>query len=486
MTTERDLERTLERWLVDGSNEMPDRVFLAVLDQVDHQGQRPAWRLQGWQFLTMPTSARLAAIAVAVGIALLAGGILLAGRPAPEPPRTAIPPLLTIDAPPLPAGPLEPGSYMIQAGGAARAGIVIDVPRGWRGTGLPAITTQGTGPGPNGTALVFMLDPSVRDDPCAPWVPGDPWGSGSDEVVAGLEAIPGVTVSGVTRVELDGHRATRADLQLPAALPCATFVPFAGTDAFGAQGPSNRMRVWISDAGPDVVLIGLLDYAGTPTEDRAAAERIAETVRFVQPMALVNGPLDAGTYAARSYGFRADTAGDAAWRLTLPAGWSGIRDWLVYPTNLGPRGAPGATEPNGLGLVFLYDPAVALDSCDAAAGLSPRGSVDDLVAAIEARQDWVVSGPAAARIGGLDATRLEVELPSSLGGCEHAYRVLEEALDGGRGVLLDAQGPGNRLDLWIVDDEGQPFVVVRERFATTPADAIATSDAVLETLVITR
>jgi len=45
MTTERNVEPILRHWLVDGVDEMPERVYLSILDRVERQPQRRAWRL---------------------------------------------------------------------------------------------------------------------------------------------------------------------------------------------------------------------------------------------------------------------------------------------------------------------------------------------------------------------------------------------------------------------------------------------------------
>lgn len=46
MTGQRDIERTLDAWFVDGPSVMPDRLFDAVLDQVERTPQRPFARLR--------------------------------------------------------------------------------------------------------------------------------------------------------------------------------------------------------------------------------------------------------------------------------------------------------------------------------------------------------------------------------------------------------------------------------------------------------
>ena len=47
MTADRDIERLLDAWFVDGPTQVPDHVFDEAVDRVDRQPQRPAWRLPG-------------------------------------------------------------------------------------------------------------------------------------------------------------------------------------------------------------------------------------------------------------------------------------------------------------------------------------------------------------------------------------------------------------------------------------------------------
>ena len=72
MKHERDIDRLLDRWLIDGPTEVSDRVVLDVADRIEHQPQRPAWR-----FLRRPTpmtsSARWAAVLVAIALIAVVG-----------------------------------------------------------------------------------------------------------------------------------------------------------------------------------------------------------------------------------------------------------------------------------------------------------------------------------------------------------------------------------------------------------------------------
>jgi hypothetical protein len=93
MNRRRDIDRVLDAWLVDGSSQMPDRLFEAVLDRVERTPQRR----RPWSNLRVPpmttrlflASAAVIAIAVgAVGFAALNGpsdGVPPGSSPTPSP-----------------------------------------------------------------------------------------------------------------------------------------------------------------------------------------------------------------------------------------------------------------------------------------------------------------------------------------------------------------------------------------------------------------
>jgi hypothetical protein len=91
MTQPHDIERVLERWFVDGVDEMPDRTYLAVLDRVDRQSQRPAWRLRPWRSTPMPVIVRIALVAALLAIVAGGGAILIGSRLQSVPQTPALP-----------------------------------------------------------------------------------------------------------------------------------------------------------------------------------------------------------------------------------------------------------------------------------------------------------------------------------------------------------------------------------------------------------
>jgi hypothetical protein len=96
MTPQRDIGPILERWFVDGVDQMPDRVYLTILDRVEREPQRPSWRLHPWRFPTMPTPIKLVAIGAALLAVLVGGAVFIGGgsarsAPTPTPAPTSAP-----------------------------------------------------------------------------------------------------------------------------------------------------------------------------------------------------------------------------------------------------------------------------------------------------------------------------------------------------------------------------------------------------------
>ena len=96
MTDQRELDRLLGAFFVEGTDELADRVIDAALDQIDHTHQRRPLRVP-WRFPTMTMPARLAAAAV-IGVLAVAGAFYLVqpdqpavGPPGPSPSASASP-----------------------------------------------------------------------------------------------------------------------------------------------------------------------------------------------------------------------------------------------------------------------------------------------------------------------------------------------------------------------------------------------------------
>ena len=107
MTRDHDIERVLERWFTEGPTQMPDRLFEFV-DHIDRVPQRRLARLMT-RFVAMNTTLRLAAAAVVILIAGVAGVAFLT-RPGDvgtgsSPTASAAP---SVSAPPSPGAVVSP------------------------------------------------------------------------------------------------------------------------------------------------------------------------------------------------------------------------------------------------------------------------------------------------------------------------------------------------------------------------------------------
>jgi N-acetylneuraminic acid mutarotase len=95
MTDQRELDRLLDAYFVEGTDELADRVIDAALDHIDHTDQRRAVPMpRRFQTMTMPT--RVAAAAV-IGVLAVGGAFYLTrpdrpavGGPSPEPSASEI------------------------------------------------------------------------------------------------------------------------------------------------------------------------------------------------------------------------------------------------------------------------------------------------------------------------------------------------------------------------------------------------------------
>jgi len=172
------------------------------------------------------------------------------------------------------------------------------------------------------------------------------------------------------------------------------------------------------------------------------------------------------------------------WRVTLPSGWSiGHGSWYLYPTSLGgPAGNAGADQPNGLAVAFVNMPQVFVDSCDFGS-MSAASSAAELVTAIQAKTDWVVSTPVGVTLGGYGGQQLDVTLPADLSTCgaDSDYLVFGEA---GTENGFYALGRVEQLRLWVLDANGRTVLLALRSFAASPATELAEGLQIIETSVL--
>jgi len=221
-----------------------------------------------------------------------------------------------------------------------------------------------------------------------------------------------------------------------------------------------------------VVLIAVIGYNLLPASQSQVGGPSPSTTPAPpspSPLAMPDGPLEAGT----DYVGRAFDGDPMAFIFTAPERWAGYGEFFVS----GPSGSDG---PNGVGISFNHDPEVVSDPCDNSVHTPAPGSgspsVDDLVAALSAREDLQVSGVTDTELAGYSGKRLDLQLPAEQP-CN--YYVFAEPKG------LYANGTSNRWRVWLLDVDGSTAVVVLLDYAGTSAEDRAAAQAAIDSIRIT-
>lgn len=311
MTTDRELQRLLDRWLEDGPVEVADRVIDDIADRIERVPQRPAWRLRPWRITLMKLQSGLAA---AAALALVVAVVVLTGfrfGPSNSGGAASITPPSAATGSPSPASS-SPGAYSWPAELAAGTyttslawdlpyEITFTVPAGWSSRDIEIIKDPlrvGETGGPGGVAVSFTLAGNVVADPCRADGQSPPVGPSAMDLATALAALPGFTATTPETVEFD--RVTRGIyLELrtnPAALACTapdihlwtldpdrfrTDLGPTGSAVWGAEQPINR--IWILDVeGTRLVIDAVAALDATPAA-LAELQAVVDSVRFERP-----------------------------------------------------------------------------------------------------------------------------------------------------------------------------------------------------------
>lgn len=164
---------------------------------------------------------------------------------------------------------------------------------------------------------------------------------------------------------------------------------------------------------------------------------------------------------------------------SVPDGWSAVGDWGV-------RGPRGYEAPDGMGLRFYTVGNLFNDPGSFAGGVQdpPVGpTVDDLVEAIVAQEEWTSSSPTELTIGGFPAQHVRITIPD---GAEL------DARDGGSFYLFQDEGAGQiwglaagqMFDVYVVDVDGERLVLDAFHYPETSEADLAALEAVVDTIEI--
>lgn len=293
MTAHRDPDRLIHAFLLEGEEDLNDRVFDAVRAQIEQKPQRAGFGSWGTSSLNRFVAVGLGVAAVVV--VLLIGSRLL-GSPTPGLPGA------TGSAQPTasePSPPAESRSHVLLYG-AAQITVVIPAD-GWAGgAGLGVLVRDPLGADPpEGAGMITFAEPLYPyGDPCH-WDSTRPATSAStvDELVATLAAQPGRSASEPVDITVDGYSGKSIILHIPGDLAFSAgeftdcdqgvYASF-GTDAEPgparfAQGPGQIDELWVLDVNGVLVTFDTAYFANTPTDVVDELRAIVESATLDTP-----------------------------------------------------------------------------------------------------------------------------------------------------------------------------------------------------------
>ncbi|HEU0237059.1 MAG TPA: hypothetical protein VFR14_11530 [Candidatus Limnocylindrales bacterium] len=427
MNRQRDIDRVLDAWLVDGSSHMPDRLFEAVLDRVERTPQRH----RPWSNLRFPpmTPRLYLTTAAAIVVAVGAVGFAMLGGPSPVTPPGGTPSATPSSTPPVSSSPglLDLGPREI------RDYIWLAEPRPAEVLGVES----------NMAALVFQMGGLRFDTGHARILTSDVVAGRSNELV-------------LTSVENPGG--------------CAV-------------GDVGRYQWSLSPGGTKLVL----DHIQDDCSSRAAALP-GEWLRVACPNEdnWCLGPLEPGRYASQFFDpfviptdFR-PRFGALSYDVTT-SGWENNQDWaLEY--QLKPAGSPDDTG------IFLFSDILAVSEADPCSQ-SPEPTVgrtaDEIVEWLTRATGVAATPPQPVTVGGLAGWRIDVAMaPDWTGTCSwsdgEVTRPLFTDADSGDGFYWGL-GAETRMRLWLLAlPDGRTLLVDIDGDASTYAAILDEATRIVE------
>ena len=427
MTGPRDIDRTLDVWFVDGPSVMPDRLFDAVLDQVERTPQRPLARLRMRLTEMNPRIGWLAAAAAGLVVVIVA--LATINRPADDSVGASSSPIVSPSAPPAGAAvPIELQA-MWMSGPRSITGFDADA-----GVSLTFTETGG-----------FSMNGSLIDRP--------------DHMLSSVEILDAARLRLVNEnASQDCGAGEAGEYTWSLTASGQTLELTAATDAC-----ANRL-----DAVP-----GTYWRMDCPTEDDNCI-----------------GPVDAGTYGSQFIDpfvlGEAWSPRYGAVTYTVPGGWLNRSD---FPGEfvLAPEGAPGSTQVAIVSDVVVSSRA---DNCSEDQDPDAGTTAEEIVAALS-RPGVTVSTPVAVTIGGLSGLRVDLALDEGwTTPCPwsedrpYAMLFVDRPVESGFAWGLDADIQMRTFFLNI-DEDRAILIDIETASAAEQADVVDEATAVVESFVFT-
>ena len=431
MNRQGSIDGVLEAWFLDGPNEMPDRVFQSVFDQVERVPQRRLARLY-LRLTDMNPRIRLFAVVATAVIAVLVGAMALNRD------RDA-----SVGTSPSPSfSPAPSAGSVLPSPGVA---LPVAIQGRWMG-GQPPPTSPLT-PTQSGSSIVLTADriavtPSTEGDRHL------------------LDSLASYVGAGHLRLESD-------------------------SDLDGCAVGNLGDYTWSTSPGGRILYIEPLTDACSDRMTGMSGTWFKMDCPVADDFCL--GDLEAGDYASQF--FDPFVGPGESWaprfgvvQYVVPEGWANASDW---PTTF--QLQPAGTEPTTSITLYANVAVVSDDHCadtpDPAVGRSARAIADWLASA----PGLVATAPEAVTIGGLSGHRIDITLdPAWTETCPFSAGAPI------RGVFADGSGfhwtigPGTRSRLFLLDlGDGRAFLVdIEARTGATDDAFIAEATSVVESFAI--
>jgi hypothetical protein len=276
MTTKSDPEALLAAYLADGMSVLPDRVVDAVLDEVHRTRQRAV--LGPWRTSRMNSALKLAIAAAAVIVVALAGFTLLprnqsgvggTSSPSSTPPGEPASPA---------ASPLSKAFEMTVNGSekAVPRNLTVQLPDGWSNAVWWASPAND-----DSSNLSFSLVSNTFSEPCEYILRSPQVDQTIESVATGFSEISGTTATAPVRATIAGMEAMYVEAEAPESLPCDPFWWWESTPGDGNNPSAGQtLRIWVVDAGGQVVAIMTRTHPGTSAETQEQLDAALETIVF--------------------------------------------------------------------------------------------------------------------------------------------------------------------------------------------------------------
>jgi hypothetical protein len=301
MTAQRDPDRLINAFLMEGQTELADQVYDAVRASVERKPQRVV--IGPWRLPTMNKLVPIGLIAAVAVVAVVAGTRLLrppapggvGGNPSAQPSVASSPAASSGTSPSPSVGGSEPGRFVFTGVGGPSITVTIPAP-GWIGAarqGGTLVKNDNADP-PDGAGMIgpWYGPLFVYGDPCR-WSTTTPQTPAStvDAMVAALTAQKSRDASAPVDITLDGYSGKSITLHVPddAVFNNCDGAKFGSWQAAAVaadgperyqQGPGQIDELVILDVGGKLMVFDAAYYTGTPAEDLAELHAIVDSMTF--------------------------------------------------------------------------------------------------------------------------------------------------------------------------------------------------------------